>query len=117
MLSAVIAVNNYSVANAWRVCGELAEVGLLDFGVLSRMSETEIYDALGKSGYRHSDFVQRLLAARIKGLATCLAADPDRLLLAASETTVEGVSRAFGRLPGVGPRVIEKFLILAQGGQ
>lgn len=115
LVVAIMAVNNYPLERAWGLKESLEREGLLSVERLSTASHEEIYDALTRIGCQRSDYVRGLITQRLQGAARYLQKNPDLLEKAATVRSQEEALRLLDPLPGVGPRVVESFLLLHSG--
>lgn len=113
MLIALLAVNHWTADRVFPLTENFRDVGLLNFTEVSALSVADIAERLSRAGYSRGDYMNELLATRVKSMARVLTADE---LNALKQLLVEGrtadVTGKLRTIKGVGPQVLETFWAL-----
>jgi len=114
LLVSVLAVNNYSLEKAYRLCGRLQELGLLDVSVLvgNPLGAGEIRGKLIEAGYARGEYIETLISQRIERIFGAIKQRGSIEYLLSLDCGSDLVAQKLSGLYGVGPRVISNFIQL-----
>jgi hypothetical protein len=114
LLVSVLAVNNYSLEKAYRLCGRLQELGLLDVSALSGTSlcAGEIRGKLAAAGYSRGEYIETLISQRIERIFAAIKQRGSIEYLLSLDCHPDVVAQRLCGLYGVGPRVVSNFIQL-----
>jgi hypothetical protein len=114
LIVSVLAVNNYSLDKAYRLCGRLRELGLLDLSALSGnpLSADEIRGKLIAAGYRRGEYIETLISKRIERFFGDIRDRGCADFLLSLDCDSGLIAQRLSGLYGVGPRVVSNFVHL-----
>ena len=115
LVVAVLAVNNYSLEKAFSLVSAIRAEGLADLTKLSKWEVPEIAPRLSRAGYDRGVFLNTLIAQRLSSLgayASELGFAVFEKKIRSSET--DEVQTCLLPVKGVGPKVVENFLLLRE---
>src|SRR5712691_11520550 len=112
LIIAILAINNVTLERAYSLHDALDEQGLFDIEKIALASTEDLSLALAQAGYRRGSFMNPLVAARIKNVASEAVRQGNSLkdaLISGHRANIEAVLLP---LPGIGPTVIRNYLLL-----
>lgn len=114
LLVSVLAVNNYSLEKAYRLCGRLRELGLLDVSIIAanRLDAGEIRERLVAAGYLRGEYIETLISKRIERILGEIHQRGSIEYLLSLDCDSSLVAQRLSGLYGVGPRVVSNFIRL-----
>lgn len=114
LIISVLAVNNYSLDKAYRLCGRLRDLGLLDLSALSGnpLSAGEIRGMLIAAGYHRGEYIETLISERIERLFGVIRDRGSVDFLLSLDCDSGLIGQRLSGLYGVGPRVVSNFVHL-----
>jgi hypothetical protein len=119
LVVSVLAVNNYSLEKAYRLCGRLQELGLLDVSALagSPLGAGEIRSKLIEAGYARGEYIETLISQRIERIFGAIKQRGSTEYLLSLDCGSDLVAQRLSGLYGIGPRVISNFIYLRESGR
>jgi endonuclease III-like uncharacterized protein len=113
LITAMLAVNNYSLEKTFAVVAAFRREGLIDPNNLARWSEEEVVQRFKAAGYDRGAYLNKLFALRLCSLGVAACDDG----LAHYRQLIEGTDKRAIRdllssVRGIGPRVLQNFMIL-----
>jgi hypothetical protein len=116
LVVSVLAVNNYSLEKAYRLCGRLQELGLLDVSALAGnpLGADEIRSRLIEAGYARGEYIETLISQRIERIFGVIRQKGSIEYLLSLDCGSDLVAQRLSGLYGVGPRVISNFICLRE---
>lgn len=113
LFMALLAVNSWTLEKVGRLYPALRENGLFDMRALSGLELEQIQERLSAAGYKRGPVLGAMMALRVQHVALALDEGGAQLLAdyeAAQDTAA--VRDYLLRLNGVGPTVVENYLLL-----
>lgn len=115
LLTAILAVNNYSLEKAWKLLPRMRELGLTDPARVVAMDMTAAIEALSTAGYDRKNLTW-MFAERMKALMTAIVEDRlDGLVPAVAARDKESAASVLASVRGIGPKVIDSACSLLMG--
>jgi endonuclease III-like uncharacterized protein len=113
LFMALLAVNSWTLEKVGSLYPTLRENGLFDVSDLSRLELEQIQERLSAAGYKRGPVLGAMMALRVQNVAVALV-EGGAQLLADSEAARDtaAVRDYLLRLKGVGPTVVENYLLL-----
>jgi hypothetical protein len=115
LVVAMLSVNKYPLAKTFGLFEDLSACGLFDPINYVTRSESEIGEQLRAAGYDRGALTTMLFAPRLASLRV-LAVECSRSQEILATGTREEVAALLKQVNGVGPRVLENFLLLRGAG-
>jgi len=114
LVVSVLAVNNYSLDKAYRLCGRLQKLGLFDLSTVSGdpLSAGEIRAKLIAAGYCRGEYIETLISKRIERIFGSIKDRGCADFLLSLDCDSDLVAQRLSGLYGVGPRVVSNFIHL-----
>jgi hypothetical protein len=119
LVVSVLAVNNYSLEKAYRLCDRLQELGLLDVSALdgNPLGADEIRSKLIEAGYARGEYIETLISQRIERIFGVIKQRGSTEYLLSLDCGSDLVAQRLNGLYGIGPRVISNFIYLRESGR
>ena len=116
VVTAVLAVQNYSLEKAWGLLSALRDAGLLEPDAVAALSVERLAARLAKAGYDRGRLTE-MMAGRFKSLMVAVAnGDLDDLDGAVRANDSRAAQSLLQRVHGVGPQVSRNAWLLLQEG-
>jgi len=113
LMTALLAVNSWSLERAYSVVQQFATVGLTDPAEVSRMDASAVAERLQEAGYQRGHYITLLIATRVLHAALALATDGfERIGRHEAAGDIANVKAFLLSIHGVGPQVVRTFLAL-----
>ena len=111
LVLAMLGVNNYPLTKVFELHDALEANGLFDPSNLGRWDRAEVARRLGAAGYRRGAVMTAIFVERLSSLGA-LADNREAYERVLSKGTRDEVARLLRRVKGVGPRVLDNFMVL-----
>jgi hypothetical protein len=111
LVIAMLAVNNYPLERVWRQRSDLEKLRVFDPTFLATAEEDHIARALEDAGYQRGDYINGLLASRLKNLGHFAITLGHSRMKEVLEDRGD-LSVALRSVGGIGPVVIRNFIAL-----
>jgi hypothetical protein len=113
LVVSILAVNTYSLEQAYRCVDGLRQRGLFDPSKLGAWDQPEIVRQLKLAGYERGEYMTNLFALRLMALGVYVSQNGIEISAAViSGGDRAAVQRFLTPVNGIGPKVLENFFLL-----